>query len=136
MRKTKQTGITLVALVVTIVVLLILAGVSINLVLGENGLITQAKDAKDKTLEADETEGIEFAVTAARINSNGYDKLEQSNLQNAVDNQFGKKKATVIENGDGTFIIKTSDKEYYVSNSMDIIKLEKVNDKTPRILGW
>lgn len=36
-------GITLVALVVTIVVLLILAGVSINLVLGENGLITQAQ---------------------------------------------------------------------------------------------
>ncbi len=57
MRKTKQTGITLVALVVTIVVLLILAGVSINLVLGENGLITQAKEAKDKTLEAEKAEG-------------------------------------------------------------------------------
>ena len=42
--KTKENnGITLVALVVTIVVLLILAGVTINLVLGENGLITQAK---------------------------------------------------------------------------------------------
>ena len=41
-------GITLVALVVTIVVLLILAGVSINLVLGENGLITQAQEAKRK----------------------------------------------------------------------------------------
>ena len=48
MQKEKQKGITLVALVVTIVVLLILAGVSINLVLGENGLITQAKDAKEK----------------------------------------------------------------------------------------
>ena len=39
MERKKQSGITLVALVVTIVVLLILAGVSINLVLGENGLI-------------------------------------------------------------------------------------------------
>ena len=48
----KSNGITLVALVVTIVVLLILAGVSINLVLGENGLITQAKEAKRKTEEA------------------------------------------------------------------------------------
>ena len=48
----KNTGITLVALVVTIVVLLILAGVSINLVLGENGLITQAQEAKRKTEEA------------------------------------------------------------------------------------
>ena len=49
MKNKKQSGITLVALVVTIVVLLILAGVSINLVLGENGLITQAKEAKEKT---------------------------------------------------------------------------------------
>ena len=57
MKNKKQSGITLVALVVTIVVLLILAGVSINLVLGENGLITQAKEAKDKTLEAEKVEG-------------------------------------------------------------------------------
>ena len=49
MKNKKQSGITLVALVVTIVVLLILAGVSINLVLGENGLITQAKEAKEKS---------------------------------------------------------------------------------------
>lgn len=46
-------GITLVALVVTIVVLLILAGVSINLVLGENGLIKNAKEAKEKTETAE-----------------------------------------------------------------------------------
>ena len=45
-------GITLVALVVTIVVLLILAGISLNLVLGENGIITRAQDARDKTAQA------------------------------------------------------------------------------------
>ena len=44
----KQSGITLVALVVTVVVLLILAGVSIRLVLDNNGIITRAVDAKDK----------------------------------------------------------------------------------------
>ena len=52
METKENNGITLVALVVTIVVLLILAGVSINLVLGENGLITQAQEAKRKTEEA------------------------------------------------------------------------------------
>lgn len=52
----KEKGITLVALVVTIVVLLILAGVSINLVLGENGLITQAKEAKTRTSAEEENE--------------------------------------------------------------------------------
>ena len=55
--KTKEMkGITLVALVVTIVVLLILAGVSINLVLGNNGIIIKAKKAAEKTAEAQEKE--------------------------------------------------------------------------------
>ena len=40
-------GITLVSLVVTIIVLIILAGVSINLTLGENGIITMAKKARE-----------------------------------------------------------------------------------------
>ena len=44
-------GITLVALVVTIVVLLILAGISLNLVLGENGIISRAQDARNQTAE-------------------------------------------------------------------------------------
>ena len=58
--KTKEMkGITLVALVVTIVVLLILAGVSINSVLGENGIIIKAKEAAEKTAEAQEREMIE-----------------------------------------------------------------------------
>ena len=44
-------GITLVALVVTIVVLLILAGISLNLVLGQNGIISRAQDARNQTVE-------------------------------------------------------------------------------------
>ena len=47
-----EKGITLIALVVTIVVLLILAGVSLSLVLGENGLINKSKEARDKYAEA------------------------------------------------------------------------------------
>ena len=49
-------GITIVALVVTIVVLLILAGVSINLVLGNNGIIAKAKDAETKSAEASQND--------------------------------------------------------------------------------
>ena len=56
MKKTRQSGITLVALVVTIVVLLILAGVSISLVLGQNGLIANAKEAREKTKNATDEE--------------------------------------------------------------------------------
>ena len=47
----QERGITLVALVVTIVVLLILAGISLNLVLGQNGIISRAQDARNQTAE-------------------------------------------------------------------------------------
>ena len=52
----KNKGITLVALVVTIVVLLILAGVSINLVLGNNGIIAKAKEAQRKSAKASQND--------------------------------------------------------------------------------
>ena len=50
--KNKQ-GITLIALVVTLVILIILAAVSINMVLGDSGVITEAQKAANKTAEAD-----------------------------------------------------------------------------------
>lgn len=45
----EQRGITLIVLVVTIVVLLILAGVSINAILGDNGIVNKAKEAQNVT---------------------------------------------------------------------------------------
>ena len=51
-----QTGITLIALVVTIVVLLILAGVSINALFGDSGIINKAKDAQNKMNQAAEND--------------------------------------------------------------------------------
>ena len=52
----KQTGITLIALVITIIVLLILAGVSAAMLTGNNGILTQAKLAKENTVTAEEKE--------------------------------------------------------------------------------
>ena len=49
-----KTGITLVALVVTIVILLILAGITIATLFGENGIIKMAQKAKDETEKAQE----------------------------------------------------------------------------------
>ena len=66
--KTKEMkGITLVALVVTIVVLLILAGVSINLVLGDNGIITKAKEAQRKSAEASQNDLIGMNELAQQL---------------------------------------------------------------------
>ena len=109
----REKGITLVALVVTIVVLLILAGVSINFVFGENGLITQAQEAKRKTAEAKENEITSMdsasdwvsetvnntslpqnTITKPYMPSSEFKKVEGTNLANglviedASDNQY------------------------------------------------
>ena len=63
MKRLKQAnkGITLIALVITIIVLLILAAVSISTLTGENGLLTKASDAKDKSTEAEVKEDVGLA---------------------------------------------------------------------------
>ena len=55
-------GITLVALVITIIVLLILAGVSISLVVGDNGVLTQASTASEKTAVSQAKEAVEQTI--------------------------------------------------------------------------
>ena len=66
-KMTGQKGITLVALVVTIVVLLILAGVTINLVIGQNGLINRAKEAAQKTKDAAAAENSQMDQLATEL---------------------------------------------------------------------
>lgn len=60
----KQKGITLIALVITIIVLLILAGISIATLTGENGLLSKATTAKEETKKAEIREEIELAIAA------------------------------------------------------------------------
>ena len=60
-------GITLIALVVTIIVLLILAGVSIAMLTGNNGVLTQGKRTKEETEIAEEKEAISLAMNALKI---------------------------------------------------------------------
>ena len=63
----QEKGITLIALVVTIVVLLILAGVSISLVLNNNGVISKAKDAKYSTEKGQAQDEVNLAIHYLQI---------------------------------------------------------------------
>ena len=62
-----QKGITLIALVITIIVLLILAGITIAMLTGDNGLLTKANDAKAKDIEASVDERVRMGVAAIRL---------------------------------------------------------------------
>ena len=65
----KENGITIIALIVTIVVLLILAGVNISLIINRNGIISKAEVAKQETEIADEKEKINLSALAAQANN-------------------------------------------------------------------
>ena len=67
----RNKGITLIALVITIIVLLILAGVSIATLTGENGILTRAQDARTETEEAEEREAIQLAYAGAVAEKRG-----------------------------------------------------------------
>ena len=60
-------GITLIALVITIIILIILAGVSLSLALGQNGIFTKSKEAVDKYEESSVAEALKLAVIDADL---------------------------------------------------------------------
>lgn len=72
----KEEGITLIALVVTIIVLIILAGVSINLVLGNNGIITKAKEGKEDYTKARLKEELELKITELQMEKDSFEREE------------------------------------------------------------
>ena len=80
MRKLKkcEKGITLIALVITIIVLLILAGISIAMLTGENGILNKGTTAKEKTEEATAEEKVKLE-TAGSFNDEGKINLEDLN---------------------------------------------------------
>ncbi len=78
----EQKGITLIALVITIIVLLILAGVSIAMLTGENGILTKASGAKSASSEAEYEESIKLAV--AEILANKYDPTFKGSADDKV----------------------------------------------------
>lgn len=67
MEKTKEKGITLIALVITIVVLLILSGVTIKMLTGRNGILTQTNNAKQMSSVSNEKEAIQLNITFANM---------------------------------------------------------------------
>ena len=63
--KIRNKGITLIALVITIIVLLILAGVTIAALSGDNGILTRTKEAKEKTEKENIIEQVNLAIMTA-----------------------------------------------------------------------
>ena len=120
--KNRETGITLIALVITIIVLLILAGVSISMLTGSNGILTQANKAKEVTEISGEKEGMETAVLSIKVTNSD---ITEDNLKTALDNQFGANKTTIEDNKDGSYTVKMnngSKREYTVEDDGSLLE--------------
>ena len=119
MNKTEKNirGITLIALVITIIVLLILAGVTIAALSGDNGILQRATEAKEKTEIGQEKEVVELATISAQMGEK-YQSLNQVNLQKEIDKQYGEGKTIVRDNGDNTFTVSfiKSKREYDITS--------------------
>ena len=84
MRKTKENaGITLIALVITIIVLLILAGVSIAMLTGNNGILKQAKNAETDTTNAEIAEKINLELQAFKADIMAYGSIQSETITDA-----------------------------------------------------
>ena len=85
-------GITLIALIITIIVLLILAGVAIATLTGDNGIITKAQSAKTQNDKSNEKEQIDLAVLASKINNDA--SIDKKTLKKELE-----KIGEIIESG-------------------------------------
>lgn len=133
-KQKENKGITLVALIITVIILLILAGVTISLVIGENGLISKSKMAIKESNLKSELEKVQLSVTNAGIGKDGTRELTKENLQESLDNGFGSGVAKVSESQDnGSYIIKIGENVYVVNKNGNIEKdeTEQVFDANP-----
>ena len=101
----KQKGITLIALVITIIVLLILAGVSIAMLTGQNGILTQASNSKDKTTAAEIAERVNVELNAQLSHAMAGEAFDSATT---IQNNIGTlKDCTVVANSTATTLTIT-----------------------------
>ena len=128
----KNKGITLIALVITIIILLILAGISISMLTGQNGILNRAQEAKVKDEKSQAQEEVTIAVNYLQIeNETSSATLTQENKRKILEDELKKsaKDSTVIINGNG-YKVNHRKYDFYIDENLKLIKYEKEFDAT------
>lgn len=112
-------GITLISLVVTIIILIILASISISMILGKNGLLNKAQTASDETKKSQATETMNLKITNIQISS--YAETQQlPNLQYLADK--------LCEDNDMEYVLTVS-KEHASLDKIDVTNISSIFTK-------
>ena len=123
-------GITLISLVITIIIMLILAGITISLALGKNGIIQIAKESIQITTKKQEMEYLSLAYNACKLNmlSNNKQSNDAIFAENFEKEVCKYKEAKVVTDSDGISLdvtfIKTKN-EYVVNQDATIVEKGK-----------
>ena len=105
MRTKENKGITLIALAVTMIVLLIISGVTISYMTGENGIINQSKESKKFAGTVEEKEVLNTSVAAA-VGKSSKSKVEENNLKKYLNQNVGDEvKDYTLEKRDGYYSV-------------------------------
>ncbi len=112
-----EKGITLIALVITIIVLLILAGVAIASLTGDNGIITKAQEAKKKTEEAKKEEEKQLQNMLDKITSEVPSEEGYNNNKNVNNPKTTKGMILIKWNGTDWVVCSKDDTEWYSYDS-------------------
>ena len=118
--KKNERGITLLALIITVIILLILAGIAIASLTGDNGLFKRAQQARQETEEAQDMEKIRLAIAEAQIGDNGYQELTINNLESALIKDGTKVIASDNEDGTKHILFLDKKKEYKLDSNGNI----------------
>ena len=125
-------GITLIALVITIIVLLILAGITIAALSGNNGILINTTKSKEETEIANEKEQIEIASASSVATSTRGDITKEDMENNLVVKQGNN--ATVKDEGENLRIkFKDSGREYIVNKDSGEVSKEDINQSDDNI---
>lgn len=138
-----QKGITLIALVITIIVLLILAAVSIAMLTGDDGILSNAQKAQTETVTKSNEEVLKLAVSDViadyYANGNtGAPSIDVTALKNSitsVSNDYGEDEVTAIDDEENEGNIKVTFtkgdvKVYYVSETTGEISTSPITSTT------
>lgn len=124
----KDKGITLIALIVTIIVLLILAGITIGAITGDNGIINQAQSAKTENERSDIEEQINVIVI-----QNSKDRvMDKNKLINDFEEKLPDGKE-IVESDDLIYIIYPEYSFEVDIDSLEVaqVEIDKADDETP-----
>ena len=125
-----EKGITLVALVITIIVLLILAGVTLSMVMGESGIFGKANSAKEKNQLSNAEETIRLAVLENKVkNVSGEVALTNDQLKEEIAKKLTEQGYTVSESTVTYYGDKTIDIENYLEKESKTYTAYNVGDQ-------